>query len=36
VLLSTDDTDLLADLEDLAKRVEPGAARRVRVEAVPR
>jgi len=35
VLLSTDDTDLLADLEDLAKRVEPGAARRVRVEAVP-
>ena len=36
VLVSTDDTDLLADLEDLAKHEEPGAARRVRVEAVPR
>ena len=35
VLLSTDDGDLLADLEDLARHDEPTAHRRLRVESVP-
>src|SRR5436190_20236931 len=35
VLVSTDDSDLIADLEDLSRHDE-GGGRRVRVEAVPR
>jgi hypothetical protein len=36
VLVSTDDADLMADLEDLARKHDDGDRRRVRVEAVPR
>jgi len=36
VLVSTDDSDLIADLEDLARHEDEGGHRRVRVEAVPR
>jgi hypothetical protein len=36
VLVSTDDSDLIADLEDLARHEDEGGRRRVRVEAVPR
>ncbi len=36
VLVSTDDGDLLADLQELAGHDDPRGAHRVRVEAVPR
>jgi hypothetical protein len=36
VLVSIDDSDLIADLEDLARSEDEGGRRRVRVEAVPR